>query len=146
VLLIEEYGEDIEEDLADRYGWALGDYFRGVRPWQELYRRMQRWGPDSWYQSKILMDEEIGRQRAAQPEPKTRAPLSPQGYSLQILLQLKVIDLLKELMRVIPASFSGKMPPPFPPEPRPVTAEQLIRDAMETANVHDVLRQMGVEP
>ncbi len=146
MLLIEEYGDDIEEDLASRYGWTLLDYFRGVRPWPELYRRMQRWGPDSWYHSKILMDEEIGWERAQKPLSKTSAPLTPQGYSTPILLQLKIIDLLKELMRVIPASFSGKMPPPFPPEPRPETAEQRFRDRIETNEVIDVLRRMGVEP
>lgn len=145
MLLIEEHGDDIEADLAERYGWDLLDFFRGVRPWQQLYRLLRRLPMDSWYQSAVLMDEEIGRERAAKPLSKDRAKLSPYGYSLPILLQLRQIDLLKELMRVIPASFSGKMPPPFPPEPRPQTAEQRIRDEMDTENVRDALAAMGIK-
>jgi hypothetical protein len=100
---------------------------------------------DSCYQSAIAMDEQIGWERAQRPVSETKTPVSPQGYSLGILLQLKVIDLMKELLRIIPASFSGTLPPPFPPEPRPQTAEQRFRDAIDTHNVNEALQAMGVD-
>lgn len=81
------------------------------------------------------MDEEIGRARAMQPRSEVTAPISPLGYSLPVLLQLRIIDLLKELMRVIPGSLTGKLPARMPPEPRPQTAEERIRDELETLNV-----------
>ncbi|WP_068059402.1 hypothetical protein [Nocardia xishanensis] len=89
------------------------------------------------------MNEDIGRIRAEQPLPEKIPPPTPLGYSLPVLLQLRQIDLTKELLRALPAVFGGKLPPPFPPEPRPQTAEQRIRDEQETNNVLDALRQMG---
>ncbi|MFE5290331.1 hypothetical protein ACFRAQ_35725 [Nocardia sp. NPDC056611] len=95
------------------------------------------------------MDEELAWQRiqAEGPEHGDQykiPPLSPRGYSLEVLLALKQIDLLKELMRVIPASFSGKLPPPFPPEPRPQTAYQRMRDRMDQIEVHNALSELGI--
>ncbi|WP_280357070.1 hypothetical protein [Nocardia otitidiscaviarum] len=92
------------------------------------------------------MDEDLGRERAKHPLPEEHPPLSPEGYSLEVLLLLRQIDLLKELMRVIPASFSGKLPPPFPPEPRPQTAEMRFRDQQDTRNVLEALRTLGITP
>lgn len=78
----------------------------------------------------------IGAERAKHPLPDEYPPPTPLGYSLPVLLMLRQIDLLKELMRVIPASFSGKLPPPMPPEPRPQTAEQRIREQIENEQLH----------
>lgn len=96
------------------------------------------------------MDEELAWQRiqaddaAGGPGPQEIPPISPRGYSLEVLLALKQIDLLKELMRVIPASFSGKLPPPFPPEPRPQTAYQRLRDRMDQIDVRNALNELGI--
>lgn len=141
MLLIEEYGDLIEADLWKyAHGWDLLDFFRGRHPWPQLWRFLANGcPPESQYHAALAMDEEIGRARAMQPRPETRGPISPAGYSLPVLLQLRVIDLLKEVMRVIPASFSGKMPPPFPPEPRPQTAEERIRDEIETLNLNSAI-------
>ncbi len=85
------------------------------------------------------MDEEIGYARAMQDRPEKAGPISPLGYSLPVLLQLRQIDLLKELMRVTASVFSGKLPPPIRPEPRPQTAEERIRDELETLNVKNAV-------
>ncbi|MFE2994079.1 hypothetical protein ACFXG4_03555 [Nocardia sp. NPDC059246] len=95
------------------------------------------------------MDDELAWQRiqvddAEGDEPQEIPPISPRGYSLEVLLALKQIDLLKELMRVIPASFSGKLPPPFPPEPRPQTAYQRLRNRMDQIEVHNALKELGI--
>lgn len=96
------------------------------------------------------MDEELAWQRiqadnaAGDSDQRESSPISPRGYSLEVLLALKQIDLLKELMRVIPASFSGKLPPPFPPEPRPQTAYQRMRDRMDQIEVHNALKELGI--
>lgn len=92
------------------------------------------------------MNPEIGAERAKQPavDPGELPAPTPLGYSFETLLMLRLIDLTKELLRVIPASFSGKLPPAMPPEPRPQTAEQRIRDAQATANVHSALEGFGV--
>jgi hypothetical protein len=91
------------------------------------------------------MNEEIGRQLAEQPQSNKWEPPTPLGYSLPVLLQLRQIDLTKEVLRVLPAIFGGKLPPPIPPEPRPQTAAQRIRDAIETRNVLDALTQLGID-
>jgi len=90
----------------------------------------------------MAMDEEIGRARAEMPRPDLGQPPTPLGYSLPVLLMLRQIDLTKELLRVIPASFSRKLPPPMPPEPRPQTAEERIRDEIETLNLHSAVSKL----
>jgi hypothetical protein len=90
------------------------------------------------------MNEDVGRMRAEQPMPEDIPPPTPHGYSFPVLLQLRVIDLQKEILRALPAIFGGKLGPPFPPEPRPMTAEMRFRDQRETKNVHSVLAQMGI--
>ena len=97
------------------------------------------------------MDEELAWHRiqvddSEAAERQEIPPISPRGYSLEVLLALKQIDLLKELMRVIPASFSGKLPPPFPPEPRPKTAYQRLRERMDQIEVAAALRELGIDP
>lgn len=82
--------------------------------------------------------------RAQQPLPDTFPPPTPLGYSLEVLLLLRQIDLMKEQMRAFAAGLGGKLPPPIPPEPRPMTAEQRIRDAQETQNVYAALEAMGI--
>ncbi|WP_280465239.1 hypothetical protein [Nocardia brasiliensis] len=117
----------------------LLDYFRGIRPWRQLYRFLKQLPMDSHYQSAVAMNPEIGAQLAKQKRPEKFDPPTPQGYTLPILLQLKMIDLVKELMRLIPAVFSGKVPPPMKPEPRPMTAADLIRERAETEAVYEAL-------
>lgn len=91
------------------------------------------------------MDPEVGRWRAEQPvSDEAPPPPTPLGYSFPVLLQLKQIDLLKEVLRVLPAVFGGKLAPPYPREPRPVTAEQLIREERETQNVLSALDMLGI--
>ncbi|MEV4127155.1 hypothetical protein [Nocardia sp. NPDC049707] len=91
------------------------------------------------------MDPEIGWERAQKPRPdEVAGPPTPQGYSLSILLQLRMIDILKEQMRAYAAGLSGKLPPPFKPEPRPMTMEDIFRDRIETANVYEALANLGV--
>ncbi len=139
MLLIEEYGEEIEFDLQQRLGVDLGDYFRGRRPWQQLIRFLRRLPMDSWYQSALAMDEEIGWARAQRKLPDKPEPISPQGYSLEVLTLVRTNELIKELLRVLPAVFGGKLPPPFPPEPRPQSAEQRFRDAIEKIELTDAV-------
>lgn len=121
------------------------DYFRGRRPWPQFWRYTIGLPEHGRYKSALAMNPEIGAERAKQPLPDEFPPPTPYGYSLSILLQLRQIDLLKELMRVIPASFSGKLPPPMQPEPRPMTAEMRIRDEQETKNVYDALVALNVQ-
>ncbi len=99
---------------------------------------------DSWYQAAIAADERIGFERAQQPLSDDRQPLSFVGYSLPVLLQLRQIDLTKELMRVIPGSFTGKLPPPMPAEPRPRTAEAIAREKLDQISVQAALRNLGI--
>ncbi|MFC4373377.1 hypothetical protein ACFO5K_04635 [Nocardia halotolerans] len=99
---------------------------------------------DSWYQAAVAMDERIGWERAQHPESDERRPLSPVGYSLPVLLQLRQLDLTKEVLRVLPAVFSGKMPPPMPAEPRPQPAEARFREKLDQISVIDALKQMGI--
>ncbi|WP_280389795.1 hypothetical protein [Nocardia wallacei] len=88
------------------------------------------------------MNDELGFERAQRPLPEHFEPPTPLGYSLPVLLQLRQIDLTKELLRVLPAVFGGKLPPPFPPEPRPQTAEQKFRDRLEHINVQDAVNEI----
>ncbi|CRY84377.1 hypothetical protein SAMN05421776_12327 [Nocardia farcinica] len=125
-------------------GVDLGDYFRGDRPWPQLYRFLRRLPSHGCYHSALAMNEELGRELAKQPLPEEIPPPSPLGYTLEALLLLRVIDLLKEQMRAYAAGLGGKLPPPFPPERRPMTAEQRIRDEQETQNVVSALRAMGI--
>ncbi|MFC4128923.1 hypothetical protein [Nocardia rhizosphaerae] len=97
---------------------------------------------DSWYQSALAMDEEIGWARAQQPVSEKRAPIAPQGYSLEVLTMIRQSELLKEIIRALPAVFGGKLPPPFPPEPRPQTAEQRFRDAIERIELTDAVNAL----
>ncbi|MFD3594268.1 hypothetical protein ACFWU5_16190 [Nocardia sp. NPDC058640] len=115
-----------------------------MRPWAQVYRLLRRLPMDSWYQAAVAADEHIGFQRAQQPEPAEKQPLSFVGYSLPVLLQLRQIDLLKEVLRVLPAVFSGKLPPPMPAEPRPQTAEQRAREKLDQISVRDALKNMGI--
>jgi hypothetical protein len=97
---------------------------------------------DSWYQSALAMDEQVGWARAQQERPKHPEPLAPQGYSLEVLTMIRQNDLLKEVLRALPAVFGGKLPPPFPPEPRPQTAEQRFRDAIEKIELTDAVNAL----
>ncbi|MFD6400825.1 hypothetical protein [Nocardia sp. NPDC060249] len=97
---------------------------------------------DSWYQSALAMDEEVGWARAQKERPEKPEPLAPQGYSLEVLTMIRQNDLLKEVLRVLPAVFGGKLPPPFPPEPRPQTAEQRFRDAIEKIELTDAVNAL----
>ncbi|MGW5520002.1 hypothetical protein [Nocardia africana] len=126
-------------------GVDLLDFFRGSRPWPQLYRFLKRLPQHGWYQSAIAMDEEIGWERAQQPQPDGPIePPTPHGYTLTHYLLLRSIDLQKELLRMLPAVFGGKLGPPLPPEPRPQTAEQRFRDRIETLAVYDALTNLGV--
>ncbi|WP_280412535.1 hypothetical protein [Nocardia asiatica] len=90
------------------------------------------------------MDPVIGWERAQQPRPENaeiQAP-TPEGYSLEVLLQLRLIDYVKELIRVMPAIFGGRLPPPMRPEPRPMTAEDRIREELETQQVYDAVNAL----
>ena len=92
------------------------------------------------------MDEEIGWERAQQPRPDGPVePPTPHGYTLTHYLLLRSIDLQKELLRVLPAVFGGKLPPPLPPEPRPETAEQRIRKKLEVFETYEAIRALGID-
>ncbi|MFF4027009.1 hypothetical protein ACFYY5_29590 [Nocardia elegans] len=127
-------------------GVDLLDFFRGRRPWQQLYRFLKRLPQHGWYQAAIAMDEEIGWERAQQPQPDGAVePPTPHGYTLTHYLLLRSIDLQKELLRILPAVFGGKLGPPLPPEPRPQTAEQRIRHKREQIETYDAIRALGVK-
>ncbi|MFE7745376.1 hypothetical protein [Nocardia sp. NPDC057455] len=90
------------------------------------------------------MDPIIGWERAQHPRPESEefpAP-TPEGYSLEVLLQLRLIDYIKELIRIMPAVFGGKLPPPMRPEPRPMTAEDRAREQLETQQVNDAVNAL----
>jgi hypothetical protein len=99
-----------------------------------------------WYQTALAMDEELGWERAQKPLPDSvsEAP-TPLGYSLPVLLMLRQIDLQKELLRILPAVFGGKLGPPLPPEPRPQTAEQRFRDIKDKIETYDAIAALGVK-
>lgn len=107
-----------------------------------MYRFLRRLPMDSWYQAALAMDEEIGWHRAQRELPDRPEPLSPQGYSLEVLTLVRTNDLIKELLRILPAVFGGKLPPPFPPEPRPQPAEQRFRDAIEKIQLTDAVNAL----
>ena len=74
--------------------------------------------------------------------------LAPEGYTREIYLMLYQIDLLKQLTNVMVSAHGGK-PRAFKPEPRPMTAEQVLRDRVrrerDRKQMSDVLSTLGVE-
>ncbi|MDH6678452.1 hypothetical protein M2284_002655 [Rhodococcus sp. LBL1] len=90
------------------------------------------------------MDDKVGEIRAQIPLSDTPGPLSPLGYSLPILLQLRMIDLQKDTIRTIGSAFGSKPMPPIPREPRPSTAEDRVRARMDRDEVNAALRQFGI--
>lgn len=94
--------------------------------------------------SAVLMDEELGEAWARlEREDVDSPPMSPEGYTPEIARLDRMIDLLKESMRVTAAVAGGKMPA-MPPEPRPETAEQRARRRFDREEVESVLARMGV--
>ncbi|WP_280455879.1 hypothetical protein [Nocardia brasiliensis] len=146
MLLIEDFGEQIEADLFTR-GWDLLDYMRGDRPWPQLIRLLRQLPMWSHYQAALLMDPELGELRAAEPEPDDieLPPLSPLHYDLPSLLMLRHIDVTKELIRVVASVFAESPAAPLPPEPRPMTAEAAARARADRDQVRDVLTRLGVQ-
>lgn len=90
------------------------------------------------------MNPEIGEMRAMQPLSDKPSPLAPLGYSLPVLLQLRMIDLQKDTIRAVASSFSSRPMPPIPREPRPSTAESQARARRDREEVNEALRAFGI--
>ncbi|MDH6283121.1 hypothetical protein [Prescottella agglutinans] len=90
------------------------------------------------------MDDEVGEIRAQIPLPDKPGPISPFGYSLPILLQLRMIDLQKDTIRAIGSAMGSKPMPPIPREPRPSTAEDRARARIDRDEVNEALRAFGI--
>ncbi|MCD2099532.1 hypothetical protein QNA24_30250 [Rhodococcus qingshengii] len=90
------------------------------------------------------MDEELGEAWArVEREDVETPPMSPEGYTPEIARLDRLIDLIKESIRVSIAAAGGKANP-IPPEPRPETAEQRARKKFDREEVESVLAQLGV--
>lgn len=113
-------------------------------------RLIERFPTESKFKSALLMDPVRAEALAQLPEPEEQEtpPLTPEGYTREVYLMLYQIDLLKQLTSVMVSAFGGK-PPAFKPEPRPVTAEQAIRQRVQAerdkAQMRDVLSTLGVD-
>ncbi|QDP09776.1 hypothetical protein FNU77_08635 [Prescottella equi] len=151
VALIDEYGCEIEHDLFVYYRLNLLDFFRDLYGWPQLYRLLSRLPTDSHYQAARAMDRRLAEAILAQRgedekngvEP-TPTPLSPQGFTQGIYLQMATVEAIRVLTATVRAALGDKSPPPLPLE-RPVTAIQLVERERDSEHVLDVLRRHGVK-
>ncbi|MDH6282800.1 hypothetical protein [Prescottella agglutinans] len=110
----------------------------------QLLEIIERLPSDSHFQAAVAMNEDVGELRAQVPLPERPVPISPLGYSLPVLLQLKMIDLQKDTIRAIGSAFGSKAMPPIPREQRPSTAEARARARQDRDDVNEALRQFGI--
>lgn len=123
------------------------DYFRGVKPWRQLLQIVHNLPADSHFQSALAMDEDRAQRLLelygdADDAPKPK-PVAPLGYTLEAMLLLRVIDMLKVVSASIAALGGGK-PKHIEPEPRPTTAFELAKARRDRVEVDDALARMGV--
>ena len=93
------------------------------------------------------MDEERGEYLAAlmhesrDEDGGPPPPVSPLGYTLEAMLLLRVIDMLKVVSATM-AAFGGGKPGRVESEPRPSPAVERALARLDRADVDDVLSQM----
>lgn len=140
---IDLYGEAIEADLAlGGVGYTGGcdllDWFRGVRPWPQLLRLLDRLPAGSRYVAAILDDEDLARARieaGVEPPPhRSTPPLL--GETPERMLLRAVLSGLHRVEHAIFAAQVGKKAGPRPrPLPGPSTAEERLREVLAVQEV-----------
>ena len=137
---VERYGAAIEADLPHEWpGIELRAWFRGERPWPELYRRLDTLPAGSRWMAAVLSDEELAREQleaeadldddeAAERDADPGPPLVGETYDRQLLRAAVSI-----LQRIEHATYAVNAPkgragrPPRPLE-RPRTARQQVQN------------------
>jgi hypothetical protein len=80
VVLINQYGEEIEYDLFER-GCDILDWFRGKRPWSQLTRLISRLPNHSHYKAAVLNNDEMAKaaiESGMASEPRTMVGWTPE--------------------------------------------------------------------
>lgn len=138
---IDLYGEAMESDLSDR-GHDLLAWFRGVRPWPQLLRLVDRLPEGSRFQAAVVDDEDLARERVqAGAEPPAGKALPPlEGETQDRALLRMVVSLLMRVEHAVYAAAAGKKAGSPPrPLPFPETAEDRVREAIADDEINDLL-------
>lgn len=132
--------------MFDR-GWDLLDFFRGVRPWPQLLRLLDRLPRHSHYKAAIANDEHLAQQLLDQTKPADRSagPGRPPITEYPVLAELLAnqLDELRELHATLIAvnSKKGKRPK-VPPTPRPESAVMRLEKQRTMAILADIEQRM----
>lgn len=124
---MEASGEAIEWDLRRELGIDLVDYFRGTRPWAQLYRFLARLPRHSHFYAGVMDDEAAVAQLLGRDRPGT---FGLTGWTFERELLTAIVDAVNQLhATLIQVNSSDGKRPKTAPLPRPTTA--LDRIAIE---------------
>lgn len=120
------------------------DFFRHVYPWTQMYRLLERLPPESHYKAARAMDFDLAEAMLDQSDADRKpTPLSPQGYSHQIYLQMATVEAIRSLDYTLKAVHGNKPPYPSMLE-RPKTAYQILDAERDRIEVDRVLGLLGL--
>lgn len=120
------------------------DYFRGVRPWTELFRFLKRLPPWSEYKSAQAMDPELAQYWADQynPDDTTAPVLTPAGFTPELRELRDVVNHLKKLTATLLA-VNGNKVGRLDLKPYPTTALELELRRRDDVEVDEHLARLG---
>lgn len=126
-------GDEIEWDLRHELGIDLIDYFRGARPWAQLYRFLARLPRHSHFHASVMDDDDAVKQLLSRERP---AGFGLVGWTFERELLTAAVDALNQLhATLIQVNSDDGKRPKVESLPRPTTAlDRMARDEELTAH------------
>jgi hypothetical protein len=126
VQLIQRYGDEIEYDLHTRLHLDLGDWFRGLHPWEKLLRLAGQLPRDSRYKAALYDDDDVAAMWATQhgerDDDAPRPELTLEGWTPELGQLVAMTEAIMGMHRTLIAIHNKGKAPEFKPLPRPKTA------------------------
>lgn len=151
---IERYGAAIEADLPETWpGVELAQWFRGQRPWAQLWRLLSQLPAGSRWSAARLLDEDAAAEQldaeadededaAAERDRDPGPPLVGETYDRQLIRTLVSIARQQLHATYAVAAPKGKGGNPPLPLERPRTARDALLDAEGLNEVFDIFAQV----
>lgn len=137
---MDRYGPEIEWDLHERLGLDLEDWFAGRHEWAKLLRLVDQMPRDSHYQAALYDDPEMAPRLARLQEEAGERDMTLIGWTHERELLTGLIDSVRQLTSVLIGvnSKTGKGPK-VPPSPRPRTATDRARSALDVEYAQNIV-------
>ncbi|WP_027944027.1 hypothetical protein [Amycolatopsis taiwanensis] len=116
------------------------EFFRGERPWPQLYRLIERLPDHGHYKVAIRDDDEIARRQRdaelARPQPATPRSVDAHTWTPERAALTDIADILLTIRASLDAQRTGK-----PQKPGQMPRPKLARDRLEASESYQRHRQ-----